>query len=373
MSGDSRRPVQDWRQRLTFGTYRKTGDALKAQLQFAAAAGFTRFDTAQLYRNEAAVGAFLSGACPPRVSRTMLHVTTKVARPEYPHVAAAKLRKSVDALSPADRLTTRVLLHRPMPCDQYRALEDAVLRGTVAEDGEHEYDNSPVIDEIGVSNYSTADLRTLLSVARVKPCVNQVEFHPFVPGARELLTFCVEHGIALQAHTVLAQAKFMSYPPLIAMAKRKGVSPAQVLLRFALDNGVDAVVNSSREDHLGELVSAASTEEWRLDALDLAEMFTWSVASVGAPHRFYSSFQRVPPVVKLSTAADVDVLVARVSDALRTDLAIVDKAEGLGSSLMENLSDTVLSLPVSFPSRTIKHDPISMQIATRCFPARGIP
>jgi diketogulonate reductase-like aldo/keto reductase len=86
-----------------------------------------------------------------------------------------------------------------MPCDQHRLLEDLVPREDVGPSDDRNV--TTVVKEIGVSNYTKADLLTLLAVARVKPCVNQVEFHPFVPGARELLHFCNEHGIPMQAYT----------------------------------------------------------------------------------------------------------------------------------------------------------------------------
>jgi diketogulonate reductase-like aldo/keto reductase len=76
---------EDWRKRLTFGTYRKSGEALATQLRQAVAVGFTRFDTAQMYRNERAVAAVLQDAhLLDGAQEHMLHITTKVSRHEYP-------------------------------------------------------------------------------------------------------------------------------------------------------------------------------------------------------------------------------------------------------------------------------------------------
>jgi diketogulonate reductase-like aldo/keto reductase len=371
MSHEPSQYAEDWRKRLTFGTYRKSGEALATQLQQAVAAGFTRFDTAQMYRNERTVGAVLRSAFGPDCSdmEHKLHITTKVSRHEYPHVAAARLRRSADALGFSGKHLNRVLLHRPMPCDQYRLLEDLLPRnGAPRSDNDDANAQNTIVDEIGVSNYTKADLLTLMAVARVKPCVNQVEFHPFVPGARQLLSFCNEHGIPLQAHTVLAQAKFMAYPPLVAMARRKQATPAQILLRFALDNGVDAVVSSSCPDHLAELVAAASNLNWRLDPLELAEMFTWSIAATGAPHRFYNRYGRVPPVAHVSTSTDIEQYVAQVADALLADLRLTDKAGNIVETSMDAFSNTLQSIPTGFSANAITQDPISLQIATRMFP-----
>jgi hypothetical protein len=181
------------------------------------------------------------------------------------------------------------------------------------------------------------------------------------------MSFCEENGIALQAHTVLAQARFMSYPPLVAMARRKQATPAQVLLRFALDNGVDAVVSSTRQDHLAELVEAAAGSNWHLDSVDLAEMFMWSTGTAGATHRFYNRLGRVPPVVAVSSSTDVDQYVAQVADMLSADLRIVDEAKGSATVALASLSDMVLSLPTAVSARAIRQDPISLQIAMRMF------
>lgn len=258
----------------------------------------------------------------------------------------------------------RVLLHRPMPVEAYQALEICVQEALVA--------------EIGVSNFSSDDLCTLNSIAKIRPCVNQVEFHPFVPGLHKLLTECRRLNIPLQAHTVLARGKFLSYPPLVALARRKNATPAQILLLFALSSGLDAVIHSSNHDHLSELIAAARGDCGRLSDVELAEMHLWSHAASGAPHIFYPRRCRVPPVVGISTSMDAGEYVSDIVAKLSLDFALLGRIDGASSKssrkiLLFDLSDIIHSLPTGVSRRAIREDAISHMIASQLFPTASHP
>jgi len=244
-----------------FGTYKlKKGDAfapvLKA-LQF----GYRLVDTAQIYDNEADVGRAMQMCGVPRAN---LFVETKVWRSSHGFDRTLKAfgqsmrRLRVDyvdlyiihwpgaktgwplprgAISPPD--------WTPKLRDEgtWRAMEKLYEEGKVK--------------AIGVSNYSVRHLKSLLKMCRVRPVVNQVEFHPWLVQS-ELLEFCKKEGIILQAYASLgsgdvsSRADFFALPPVMAAAKAHERTPAQVLLRWALEKGVYVIPKSKSEDRIVE-------------------------------------------------------------------------------------------------------------------------
>lgn len=344
-----------WTIRLVFGTYKQTGAPLAAQVNLALSRGFTSFDTASLYRNDAALGALLAAAPHPTLT------TTKIHRAEHPQALRARVRSSVEALDgPAS--VSAVLLHRPLAAAHYATLAaEASALGV----------------PVGVSNFRADDLRRLCD-AHAPPERNQLEVHPFVPGLIADVRACEERGVAVQGHTVLARARFLSWPPLVAMAARIHASPAQLLLRFALQtvgDGGTVVVNSGDAAHLDELIVAADAEgdrRWTLSVEALAEMRAWSLEATGAPMRFYVH-PPMPPVAFVSSSEDVEEYIQDVVRLLQEDLKAMGNTKEGGSSQTKQVSPTVYALPPGFGTRSIKTDEISRLIAARMFPTSRHP
>uniref|UniRef100_A0A7S2H8S5 NADP-dependent oxidoreductase domain-containing protein n=1 Tax=Octactis speculum TaxID=3111310 RepID=A0A7S2H8S5_9STRA len=104
------------------------------------------------------------------------------------------------------------------------------------------------VRNIGVSNYNEVELRDLLSYARIKPAVNQVELHPRLPQV-SLVNFCAQNGIAVTAYSPLGRgdlkgASLLSDPIVGKIAKAHAVSPASVILRWNLERGVAVIPKS---------------------------------------------------------------------------------------------------------------------------------
>jgi diketogulonate reductase-like aldo/keto reductase len=113
---------------------------------------------------------------------------------------------------------------------------------------------------LGVSNFSVGALRTLLPFCKVeRPVVNQVERHPLLPQW-ELLDFCTNNGILLQAHTPLGQgkSKLLEHPTVTRIAGNNNRTAAQVVLQWNLEQGVAVVPKCSSESHLLELAGVAT-------------------------------------------------------------------------------------------------------------------
>jgi len=116
------------------------------------------------------------------------------------------------------------------------------------------------IRAIGVSNYSIRHLMELLKSCRIRPMVLQAECHPRLVQ-NELIEFCQRKGIAFQAYASLGSGDvtdpqlredFFAMPPVAAAAKAHGVTPAQVLLRWAVQKGCHVVPKSSRKERMAE-------------------------------------------------------------------------------------------------------------------------
>ena len=105
---------------------------------------------------------------------------------------------------------------------------------------------------IGVSNYSIRELNELLDKSDVVvPAVNQVEFHPFL-YQEELLQFCKNNKIQLEAYSPLTRGKRLNHPNIIEMAKKYDKTPAQVLIRWSLQHDIIVIPKSIHEDQIKE-------------------------------------------------------------------------------------------------------------------------
>jgi diketogulonate reductase-like aldo/keto reductase len=118
----------------------------------------------------------------------------------------------------------------------------------------------------GVSNFSVRHLEELIERSGIVPCVNQVEFHPFL-FQRELLEYCVAKGIQLQAYCPLTQGQRLDHPTLVKLAHKYGRTPAQLLIRWGLEHGV---VEIPKSVHAGRLKENAGVFDWAIAPDDLA-------------------------------------------------------------------------------------------------------
>jgi diketogulonate reductase-like aldo/keto reductase len=106
---------------------------------------------------------------------------------------------------------------------------------------------------IGVSNYTVKHLEELLSDTEVVPAVNQIEFHPFIyEEQKEVLEFCKDKGIIVEAYSPLARAKDMDNTTLHAISERHGKTIAQVMLRWAIQHGTVPIPKSTNAGRIKE-------------------------------------------------------------------------------------------------------------------------
>jgi len=211
---------------LGFGVFQVPPEDTQAVVEEALEVGYRHIDTAAAYRNERGVGAALAASGIPRDE---VFVTTKLwnSQQGYESTLGASER-SLERLG-VDYVDL-YLIHWPVPTegrtlDTWRAFERIHTDGRAR--------------TIGVSNFRIEDLEMLEREATLQPTVNQIELHPHFHQA-ELRAWHLEHGIATEAWSPLAQGELLINETIASVAARRGRTPAQVILRWhlQLDNVV---------------------------------------------------------------------------------------------------------------------------------------
>ncbi len=212
------------------------GSATQNAVAAALRAGYRHVDTARIYGNEQDVGAGLAASGVPR---SEVFVTTKLWNDEQGYDAAlTAFDASLDRLG-LDYVDL-YLIHWPVPgkrLESWRALEQ-IFRDKRAR-------------AIGVSNFMTRHLDELLAKATVVPAVDQFELSPFLQH-RDTRATCKQHGIVVEAYSPLTRGKRLADKTIVAIAKRLGKSPAQVMLRWGIQQGVVILPKSVHESRIIE-------------------------------------------------------------------------------------------------------------------------
>lgn len=102
---------------------------------------------------------------------------------------------------------------------------------------------------IGVSNYMIWHLEELLDNSSTVPAVNQVEFSPYL-YQKDLLEFCRNHRIQLEGYSPLTKGHKLNDPELAKVASRYSKSPAQILIRWALQKEIIVIPKSSKRERI---------------------------------------------------------------------------------------------------------------------------
>ncbi|WP_405078848.1 aldo/keto reductase [Paenibacillus chitinolyticus] len=234
---------------LGLGVFKvEEGPELVEAVKTAIKNGYRSIDTAAVYGNEEGVGQGIrEGLAETGLSREELFVTSKVWNADQGYESAigafeVSLRKlGLDYLD-------LYLIHWPVQGkykDTWRALEAIYESGKAR--------------SIGVSNFHIHHLQDLLQDAKIKPMVDQVEFHPCLTQ-EELRAYCREQGIQFEAWSPLMQGKLLDNEVLKSIADRHGKSVAQVILRWDLQNGVVTIPKSTKEHRIIENASVFDFE-----------------------------------------------------------------------------------------------------------------
>jgi methylglyoxal/glyoxal reductase len=223
--------------RLGLGVYQSPpGEITLRAVRYALKIGYRHIDTAQLYGNEADVGRAVMES---GINREEIFITTKVwnSYQGYDSTLQAcegSLRRL--GLSYVDLY----LIHWPVEGvsdETWRAMIKLWRQGKA--------------QAIGVSNYTISQLMEILQNSDVVPAVDQVEFHPFL-YQQELLRFCRNNRIQLEAYSPLTRGNKLNYPIIAEVARKYDKTPAQILIRWSLQHDVIVIPKSIHKDRIRE-------------------------------------------------------------------------------------------------------------------------
>lgn len=239
--------------KLALGTWQTPNDVAAEVVATAIEAGYRHIDTAIAYENESGVGAGLKAALETTgIHRESVFITTKIpAEVKTYDDAVRSIQESMDRLDAFH--IDMMLIHAPRPWNEmgstsgncyfkenievWKALEEAYEAGKIR--------------TIGVSNFEIDDLNNILAGGRVMPAVNQIRVHiGHVPT--ELIDFCEQNGILVEAYSPNATGRLMNVPEVCAMAEKYHVSVPQLASRFVLQLGLLPLPKSTHKERILE-------------------------------------------------------------------------------------------------------------------------
>lgn len=248
---------------LGYGVYKVTESETYDSVMTAIKSGYRAIDTAQYYFNEAEVGRAIKDCGVPREE---LFITTKVWNS---HQGADKVIEAFEgsmAKLGLDYLDL-YLIHWPAPkldkyVETFKAMEGLYKAGRVK--------------SIGVSNFHIEHLQRLLDECEVKPVINQVECHPYLPQA-ELKAFCKENEIQFECWSPLFRGgRVLGEKVVQDLAEKYGKSPAQIVLRWHIEEGSVIIPKSVTPSRIKENIdvfdfSLTADEVAAITALETGE------------------------------------------------------------------------------------------------------
>lgn len=222
---------------LGFGVFQiKDGQEVEQAVKHALQVGYRSIDTAAIYRNERGVGKAIRESGIPREE---IFLTTKLwnedqRRGRIPEAFEESLeRLGVDYVD-------LYLVHWPVKGhyqDTWPEMEKIYAGGRAK--------------AIGVSNFLIHHLKDILPACQVVPAANQIEFHPHLVQP-ELLQFCEEHHIRVEAWSPLMKGEVVNVPAIQELASKHNKTPAQITLRWNVQHGVVTIPKSVNPERIAE-------------------------------------------------------------------------------------------------------------------------
>ena len=244
--------------KLGFGTFKIADEDAQQAVSMALETGYELVDTAAIYKNEAGVGAALSG-------QDDIFLTTKVWNEDQGYREAREaFTASLERLG-RDSVDL-VLIHWPCPdegkfVDTWKAFVDLRELGKVG--------------SIGVSNFREQDLDAIITETGVKPVLNQIELHPGFQQ-RDLRKVHDNQGIVTQSWSPLGQGQALSEGPIKTIADELGQPASAVVLAWHMHHGLAPIPKASSREHIEANFAATSikltdNQVAAIDALDSAD------------------------------------------------------------------------------------------------------
>lgn len=226
---------------------------LNSAVESALKSGYTHFDSAQIYGNEAMLGSALKEL---GVDREKVFITTKIWNDNFwPGDLEESFELSLENLQ--TDYVDLLLLH--FPVTETRRIAWAGLE---------ELYKSGKVKAIGVSNYTIKHLEEMKRWLKVVPAINQVELHVFLQQP-ELLKYCKDNGIVVEAYSPIAHGHGLDNKVLKEIAEKHGKSTAQIMVRWCIEAGTVPLPKSTNPERIAENIDVF---DFQLDESDMAKL-----------------------------------------------------------------------------------------------------
>ncbi len=238
-----------------YGTYKVRAEDAYRAVRDALEVGYRHIDTAEMYGNEAQVGAAIADS---GLARDEVFITSKLNNPYHePQAARDAFAKTLDDLR-IDQLDL-FLIHWPMAqTTNYVETWQTML----------EFEADGRSRAVGTSNFQEHHLRAIIDATGVAPALNQIELHPYL-AQRQLVQLHAELGIVTASWSPLARGALLSDPVVLDLAQEAGRSAAQVVIRWHLQRGLVVIPKST---HRERMIQNADVFDFELSAQQMASI-----------------------------------------------------------------------------------------------------
>ena len=269
--------------KIGFGTWLlEEGDECYDAVADALRLGYRHIDTARAYGNEASVGRAVRDSGIPR---EQIYVTSKLpAQAKAYDRALEQFEITMDQIG-LDYLDL-YLIHAPWPWDEIG--KDCRLENQQIWKAMEEFLASGRVKAIGVSNFETDDLVSLLPACETLPMVNQIKWFIGLDPSATVAT-CADHGIVVEAYSPFAHGLIVNHPEIGDIAAGYGVSAPQLCIRYLLQHGAVVLPKATTTAHIAQNAEL----DFEISDADLA------VLDANARHRPARRRHGVPLVVAL--------------------------------------------------------------------------
>ena len=226
---------------LGLGTYSLTGKAGQKAMSEAIEVGYRLFDSAQMYRNESELGAAVRNALAGGIKREEFFIQTKLLEADSVDSTKKSIEKSLKALN-LDYIDS-LLLHRAYPQSKamYQAMESFYKQG--------------ILKSIGISNFGAKVYKEFVRFCEVIPAINQCETHLLMQ--QKPLREAMKGKTLLQSWSpfIAGQGSILENPTLKTIAQKYNKTPAQVILRFLIEQGISVSPKTSKKARMQENIN----------------------------------------------------------------------------------------------------------------------
>lgn len=271
---------------LGLGTWKADDGAAYKAVREAIRIGYRHFDCASRYGNEAEIGtAFADAIKSGEVGREELWITSKLwnnahqkelVRPNLEQTLTDLQLDYLDLYLIHWPIALKPEIEFPSTGDDFLSPEEAPLQATW--EALETCVDAGLTRYIGVSNFSIKKIEAILLNCRIRPAANQVEGHPFLQQ-KELLDYCKKENMVMTAYSPLGskdrparlihpdEPTALEHPVIVELANEVGVSPAQILIAWAIGRGTAVIPKSSNPKRLADNFRAGDLE-LSCDAMD---------------------------------------------------------------------------------------------------------